>query len=228
MTDILNDAVLDKLESALTESEKTFGAGDLIDGRFKVGKSLGRGNFAFTYLVQDKTDKVLYALKTIYPRLTKDEKTKTVLIGALEDMVALDHPNLGQVAHVGKHDDLVYFTTEYIKAPTLEKAIATNRAKALKTGSGIPRKQIDIIVNGIKKGLEAAGIPHLDLAPGNVFITKAGAKVMDAGIFYALRPGQKMIYPCCTKPNIWPLKFLKRKEKPGTRRMYTAWGKYFH
>ena len=53
MTDILNDAVLDRLESTFTETEKTFAVADVIDGRYRIARTIGRGNFGRVYLVQD-------------------------------------------------------------------------------------------------------------------------------------------------------------------------------
>ena len=187
LADILNDAVIDELESVLTSTDKTFVVGDIIDGRYQVSKVLGRGNFAYVYFVQDQKEKTNYALKTIYPRLIKNSKVEQALMDNVARMAKVKHPNLARVFGAGTYDGLVYILTEYIKAPTLAAALKMNAPKAAKAGTGIPRAQVDKIIAGIEGGMIAAKIPHFALAPRNVFMTRAGAMVTDIGIFSALR-----------------------------------------
>lgn len=189
MTDILSDAVLDKLESAFTTTEKTYGVGDLIDGRYKVARVLGRGNFGWVYQVQDSKTNSKLALKTIYPRLTQSTGIRKQLAENLSRLIRVNHPNLVRVFNTGETEGLVYFTSEFQTANTLDKVLASIVKKAAKTG--IPRKQIDQIISNTVSGLNAAGVYHYGLSPINLFVTKSGVKVSDAGIFPAVRPAMK-------------------------------------
>ena len=187
MADILNDAVIDELESVLTTTDKIFIAGDIIDGRYKVTRVLGRGNLAYSYLAQDLKEKTNYALKTIYPRLIKNSQVEQSLMNNVARLAEITHPNLARVFGAGIFDGLVYILTEYIKAPSLAAALKNNVPKAAAAGTGIPRAQVDKIIAGIEGGMIAAKMPHFALAPRNVFMTRAGAVVTDVGIFPALR-----------------------------------------
>ena len=89
----------------------------------------------------------------------------------------LQHPNIWAVFDVGEEGGVDYLVMEYLEGETLEKQLERGPlpvSEALRIGAQIA------------PGLDAAhraGITHRDLIkPGNVMLTKSGAKLLDFGL----------------------------------------------
>jgi hypothetical protein len=89
---------------------------------------------------------------------------------------SLSHPNICHLYDVGQHDGTSYLVMEYLEGETL--------ADRLHKGP-LPLEQVFKVSAEICEGLEKAhrsGVVHRDLKPGNVMLTKGGAKLMDFGL----------------------------------------------
>jgi eukaryotic-like serine/threonine-protein kinase len=89
---------------------------------------------------------------------------------------SLTHPNICALYDVGSQDGVEFLVMEYLEGETL--------AKRLEKGP-LPIEQVLKIGVGIADALDKAhrkGIVHGDLKPGNVMLTKAGAKLLDFGL----------------------------------------------
>src|SRR6266850_1126390 len=88
---------------------------------------------------------------------------------------ALSHPNICHLYDVGSQDGLRFLVMEYLEGETL----------ADRLGKGpLPLDQFLKCALELCEGLEAAhrsGVVHRDLKPGNIMLTKAGAKLLDFG-----------------------------------------------
>src|SRR5207247_2424451 len=95
---------------------------------------------------------------------------------------ALNHPNICTLHDIGRQDSLDYLVMEYLEGETL--------AERLKKGA-LPLDQtlrIAIQVAGALDRAHRSGITHRDLKPGNIMLTKSGAKLMDFGLARAAGP----------------------------------------
>jgi len=95
---------------------------------------------------------------------------------------SLSHPNVCHLYDVGSQDGTSYLVMEYLEGETL--------ADRLRKGP-LPLEQV--LKSGIEicEGLEKAhksGVVHRDLKPGNIMLTKSGAKLMDFGLAKPVLP----------------------------------------
>lgn len=89
---------------------------------------------------------------------------------------SLNHPNICQLHDVGQQNGVRYLVMELLEGETL--------ADRLRRGP-LPLEQVLRYGAEIAEGLHAAhrrGVVHRDLKPGNVMLTKSGAKLMDFGL----------------------------------------------
>jgi serine/threonine protein kinase len=89
---------------------------------------------------------------------------------------SLNHPHICTLHDVGQQDGMDYLVMEYLEGQTL--------ADRLKKGS-LPLDQVLQLAIQITGALDAAhrhGVIHRDLKPGNIMLTKPGAKLLDFGL----------------------------------------------
>ena len=88
----------------------------------------------------------------------------------------MNHPNICVLHDVGSQDSVDYLVMECVEGETL--------AKRLEKGP-LPLGQLLNYGAQIADALDKShhkGITHRDLKPGNVMLTKSGAKVLDFGL----------------------------------------------
>jgi len=150
-----------------------------IFGKYEVVKELGKGSFGTVYSVVDGVSGNKFALKVFTPRWVRPH-----LIERFRREFALvarmPHPKIIKVFDFGQENDKYYFTMELIKGKTLEDK-KPSADKALN------------ILCDIAEGLafiHNRGILHLDLKPGNIFLTKDGAIIGDFGLARTVGEGE--------------------------------------
>jgi serine/threonine protein kinase len=92
----------------------------------------------------------------------------------------LNHPNICQLYDIGSQNGVDFLVMEFLEVETL--------ADRLRKGP-LPSEQLLKSVLETCEGLEKAhrsGVVHRDLKPGNIMLTKSGAKLMDFGVAKAL------------------------------------------
>ena len=154
---------------------------DKIFGRYEVVKELGRGSFGTVYSVIDGVSGKKFALKVFTPRWIKPH-----LIERFRREFALvarmPHPRIIKVFDFGQEKDKYYFTMELIEGKTLEDR-KPSKDEALN------------ILCDVAEGLafiHNRGILHLDLKPGNIFLTKNGAVIGDFGLARAVGENEEI------------------------------------
>ena len=89
---------------------------------------------------------------------------------------SLQHPNICTLFDIGSQDGTDYIVMEYLEGETLADRLAKGP---------LPPEQVLKYGAEIAEGLEKAhrtGVVHRDLKPGNIMLTKSGAKLMDFGL----------------------------------------------
>jgi len=116
------------------------------------------------------------AIKILPAHLSSNAEAKQRFDREARAISSLSHPNICALYDVGHQDGIDYLVMEFLEGETL----ADRLARGL-----LPPEQVLKYGIEICEGLEKAhrgGITHRDLKPGNVMLTKTGAKLMDFGL----------------------------------------------
>jgi Tol biopolymer transport system component/tRNA A-37 threonylcarbamoyl transferase component Bud32 len=120
------------------------------------------------------------AVKILPSHLSENAEAKQRFDREARTISSLNHPNICILHDIGRQDGVDYLVMEYLEGETL--------ADRLRKG---PLPVAQVLKYGIEicEGLEKAhrnGVTHRDLKPGNIMLTKTGAKLMDFGLAKAL------------------------------------------
>jgi eukaryotic-like serine/threonine-protein kinase len=94
----------------------------------------------------------------------------------------LSHANICHLYDLGQQDGIHYIVMEYLEGETLASRVAKGR---------LPMEQVLRYGAEIAEGLDQAhrsGVVHRDLKPGNIMLTRTGAKPMDFGLAKTATP----------------------------------------
>src|SRR5439155_11965569 len=116
------------------------------------------------------------AVKLLPSHLSDNPEARQRLDREARTISSLSHPNICLLYDVGTQGGTSYLVMEYLQGETL--------ADRLRKGP-LPPEQVLKYGIEICEGLEKAhrsGVVHRDLKPGNIMLTKGGAKLMDFGL----------------------------------------------
>jgi serine/threonine protein kinase len=166
---------------------------ELLDGRFRIGHVIGKGNMGEVHRAEDLqaaegTPDRTVAVKTILRRRTgtridtgADLKATERFAREVRIMRRLDDVNLTRIVAGGVADDqdgLPYLAMEFLSGETLRDLIAEERQLPVSWAAAIGAQ----IASGLAAA-HAAEIVHRDLKPANVMLTQGGTvKVLDFGM----------------------------------------------
>ncbi len=157
--------------------------GHVVDGKYKLEESLGRGGMGSVYRARHMLIGDEVAVKILRPEMARDENAVERLRREARAARHLRNPHTINVTDFGASDDgLVYMVMEYVRGRSLRDVLGAEVRLD-------PRRTATIVAQ-IADGLDQAhaqGIVHRDLKPDNVMIV-AGAdgaetvRVLDFGI----------------------------------------------
>jgi eukaryotic-like serine/threonine-protein kinase len=154
-------------------------------GPYEVVSPIGAGGMGEVYRARDGRLGRLVAVKVLPSDLAFDPERRRRFEREARTVATLSHPNICTVFDVGREETptgpVDYLVMEMLEGETL--------AQRLRKGP-LPTEQV------LKVGLEIASaldkahrarVVHRDVKPGNILITKTGAKLLDFGLA-RLRP----------------------------------------
>jgi len=145
-------------------------------GPYEIQSPLGAGGMGEVYRARDTRLDRSVAVKILPSHLSENPEAKQRFDREARTISSLNHPNICTLHDVGHQDGINYLVMEYLEGETL--------ADRLRKGP-LPVDQVLRYAIEICEGLEKAhrsGVVHRDLKPGNIMLTKTGAKLMDFGL----------------------------------------------
>jgi eukaryotic-like serine/threonine-protein kinase len=145
-------------------------------GPYEIQSPLGAGGMGEVYRARDTRLDRSVAVKILPSHLSNDAEAKQRFDREARTISSLNHPNICTLFDVGHQDGTDFLVMEYLEGQTLADRLAKGP---------LPTEQVLRYAADICDGLERAhrsGVVHRDLKPGNIMLTKSGAKLMDFGL----------------------------------------------
>ena len=152
-------------------------------GPYEILAPLGAGGMGEVYRARDMRLDRTVAIKVLSTRLSADASARARFEREARAVSSLNHPHICILHDIGSQDDIDYLVLEHLEGETL--------AARLERG---PLPLPDLLRCALEVGdaLEKAhrkGLIHRDLKPGNIMLTKSGAKLLDFGVARSVAPG---------------------------------------
>jgi eukaryotic-like serine/threonine-protein kinase len=151
-------------------------AGGAKLGPYEVISAAGSGGMGEVYRARDTRLDRTVAIKILPAHLSGNPEAKQRFDREARAISSLNHPNICTLYDVGHQDGMDYLVMEFLEGETLADRL---------TKGPLPSEQVLKYGVEICEGLEKAhrtGVVHRDLKPGNIMLTKTGAKLMDFGL----------------------------------------------
>jgi Tol biopolymer transport system component len=145
-------------------------------GPYEILAPLGAGGMGEVYRAHDSRLGRDVAIKVLLAHLADDPQLRKRFEREARAVSSLSHPHICVLHDIGHEDGIDFLVMEYLEGETL--------ARRLEKGS-LPLGQLLTLGIEITDALDKAhkrGITHRDLKPGNIMLTKSGAKLMDFGL----------------------------------------------
>jgi serine/threonine protein kinase len=157
-------------------------------GPYEIESILGAGGMGEVYRARDTRLDRIVAIKVLSPLLAADETSRKRFEREARAVAALNHPHICALYDVGEAPNpgpaergaqpaqIRFLVMEFLEGETLAAQLARGPlpiALALKHGSEI--------ADALDKA-HRQGVVHRDLKPGNIVLTRAGAKLLDFGL----------------------------------------------
>src|SRR5262245_39154225 len=145
-------------------------------GPYEILQPIGAGGMGQVYKARDTRLNRFVAIKVLPEHLSENVELKARFEREAQTLASLSHPHICPVFDVGQQDGTDYLVMEFLEGQTL--------ARRLEKGA-LPLDEALRIAIEIADALDKAhrqGVIHRDVKPGNVMLTKTGAKLLDFGL----------------------------------------------
>ncbi len=145
-------------------------------GPYKIIDSAGAGGMGEVYKAIDTRLDREVAIKVLHAKVANSADIKERFEREAKVIAGLNHPNICTLFDIGSEDGIDYLVMEYIEGETLSDRLAKGP---------LPNEELLAVAIQIADALDKAhkqGLVHRDLKPGNVMLTKEGAKLLDFGL----------------------------------------------
>jgi eukaryotic-like serine/threonine-protein kinase len=145
-------------------------------GPYEIVAPLGAGGMGEVYRALDPRIDRTVAIKILPSHLSEKPEARERFEREARAISQLSHANICHLYDLGQQDGIHYIVMEYLEGETLASRLAKGR---------LPIEQVLRHGAEIAEGLDQAhrtGVVHRDLKPGNIMLTRSGAKLMDFGL----------------------------------------------
>lgn len=156
--------------------------GDVLDGKFRVTKEIGRGGMATVYAAENIGIGKQVAVKILSEDLVTSKTVTERFLREARAAAKIHSPYVCEVYDVGTYDDRPFIVMELLRGESLYDKLARLRQ--------LPVDEAVRIAVQTAKGLKKAhglGVVHRDLKPENIFLTEGDdglphTKLVDFGL----------------------------------------------
>src|ERR1017187_8679540 len=187
--------MLDRPPVTPPPSESVFSPGQMVSGRYRIVRFLGRGGMGEVFEAEDCELKGRVALKTLLPLIASDGRMLARFKQEIQLSRKVSHPNVCRVFDLARHPAdaaadvaTVFLTMEFLDGETLAERLR-------REGRMSPAEALPLLAQ-MAEALGAAhraGVIHRDFKPANVMLAPSGegprAVVTDFGLARAFLPG---------------------------------------
>src|SRR4051794_19220833 len=145
-------------------------------GPYEILSQLGAGGMGEVYRAKDTRLDRIVAIKVLLAQVTDRADLRQRFEREARAVSSLNHPHICTLHDIGHQDGIDYLVMEYLEGQTL--------AQRLIKGA-LPLDQVVSYAIEIADALDQAhrhGVVHRDLKPGNIMLTRSGAKLLDFGL----------------------------------------------
>ena len=145
-------------------------------GPYEILAPIGAGGMGEVYRARDTRLDRTVAIKILPHHLSDDATRRQRFEREAKVVSSLNHPHICTLHDVGRQDGVDFIVMEFLEGESL--------AERLEKGP-LPVAQVLQYGTQIASALDKAhrsGVTHRDLKPGNIMLTKSGAKLLDFGL----------------------------------------------
>lgn len=145
-------------------------------GPYEIIEQAGAGGMGEVYKAKDTRLDRIVAIKILPASFAGNTEFKERFDREAKAISSLNHPNICTLYDIGHESGIDYLVMEFLEGETLSDRLSQGP---------IPYDEMLRIANDIASGLDSAhqqGLIHRDLKPGNVMLSREGAKLLDFGL----------------------------------------------
>ncbi len=145
-------------------------------GPYQIAAPLGAGGMGEVYRATDTRLGRDVAVKVLPQHLSDNPEVRARFEREARTISSLNHPHICTLHDIGREGDIDFLVMELVEGETLAQRLAKGAlpiAEVLRLGAQV--------ADALDRA-HRAGVVHRDLKPGNVMLTKSGAKLMDFGL----------------------------------------------
>jgi Tol biopolymer transport system component len=151
-------------------------------GPYEILAPLGAGGMGEVYKARDSRLDRTVAIKVLPEHLSANTDLRARLEREARAVSSLNHPHICILYDVGHQNGVDFLVMEHLEGESL----ATRLEKGALPPTEVLRYAVEI-ADALDKA-HRQGLVHRDLKPGNVMLTKAGAKLLDFGLARSADP----------------------------------------
>lgn len=219
-------------ESTAPESPYYLQPRTVLQNKYLVGRALGQGGFAITYLAWDMNLGVKLAIKEYFPLdlvyripgnnmvMAHSQAQDTIFVHDMEKFLQeardlarfMEHPNIVSVTDFFQANRTAYLVMHYIEGITLRYHLNQSGEKlSFDSAMGIMMPIMDAL-----RVIHEAGLLHRDISPENIVISQSGRVVLiDFGAARRSAGGKDKSVSVVMKPGYTPEEQYRSKGVQG-------------